>query len=116
MEIEKELMVAQKYYSEKSFFDKLKRFAGKIGQYLVHKALVLYYVALDSETPTFAKTLIFGALGYLIFPMDAIPDIIPGIGYSDDLTAIVTLFTTLFKYVSPYHIEKANKLIDKYFK
>jgi uncharacterized membrane protein YkvA (DUF1232 family) len=55
------------------------------GREVIEKALWLYYAAQQPNTPLWAKTAIYGALGYFISPIDAIPDITPVIGYADDL-------------------------------
>lgn len=80
-------------YSESSFWDKLASSAKKMGRVAVENALKLFYaVALGKASPA-QVSIIIGALGYLIFPADAIPDLIPG-GLADDagvLTAAVGL-------------------------
>ena len=58
--------------------------AGKVA-----KALMSGKVHIQS--PLWAKTVIIGALGYLICPIDAIPDIIPGVGFTDDLVIMTLL-------------------------
>ena len=51
------------------------------GETVINKALTLYYCARDTDTPAWASTIIYGALVYLINPVDAIPDILP-MGYT----------------------------------
>jgi uncharacterized membrane protein YkvA (DUF1232 family) len=50
-------------------------------------------------------------LGYLIFPFDAIPDIIPGVGYTDDVSVIVAAFSTVALYIKDEHKKLANEKI-----
>ncbi|MEX1029940.1 MAG: YkvA family protein, partial [Paenibacillaceae bacterium] len=47
--------------------------------------LGLYYAFESPNTPKKAKAIIIGALGYLIFPLDVVTDILPVIGFVDDL-------------------------------
>jgi uncharacterized membrane protein YkvA (DUF1232 family) len=55
--------------------------------------------ALDNPaTPAPLKALIIGMIGYIIFPLDAIPDMLPGIGYTDDLTAAAGVLIGVVKY------------------
>ena len=75
------------HYSERSFWGKVKRYAKQIGKATVEKALILYYVGVDSKTPKWAKGVIAASLGYLIFPLDSIPDLTPFVGYADDAGA-----------------------------
>jgi uncharacterized membrane protein YkvA (DUF1232 family) len=86
--------------SEKSFWDKLKHFAKAAGQDVVERALCLYFAAQRPDTPLWAKTVIYGALTYFISPLDAVPDITPVLGYSDDLGVLVSAVLTVAMYVS----------------
>jgi len=77
-----------KEYSEQKFFEKITGCAAQIGMELVYKALQLYYVTQRPDCPWKIKAGIFSALAYLISPLDLIPDMTPGIGYTDDLGVI----------------------------
>lgn len=59
-----------------------------LGRGLLEKALVAYYVAMDEKTPLWARTSLLGALVYLGFPVDAVPDITPFVGYADDAAVL----------------------------
>lgn len=74
-----------KQYSEKSFWSKLGKHAKDAGKKVIYSGLVLYYTLENPNIPMKAKATIYGALGYLISPIDAIPDFVPIVGYSDDL-------------------------------
>ena len=67
----------EKDYSEESFFDKILKYAKVIGVNLIYKALQLYYVLQKPDVPAADKGIIIAALGYLISPLDFIPDPIP---------------------------------------
>jgi uncharacterized membrane protein YkvA (DUF1232 family) len=45
----------------------------------------------DPRTPARSRYLPWIALAYLIFPLDIVPDLLPIIGQTDDLTVIVML-------------------------
>ena len=75
-------------YSEESFFDKILKYAKVIGVNLIFKALQLYYVLQKPDVPAADKGIIIAALGYLISPLDFIPDPIPVAGYTDDALAM----------------------------
>ncbi|MBI5331177.1 MAG: DUF1232 domain-containing protein [Betaproteobacteria bacterium] len=87
-------------YSDQGLFDVLKRFAKSIGSETVHKALCLWLVIRDSNAPAWAKAVAVGALGYLISPIDAIPDLIPFIGFTDDIAVIAAAVVTLSLYIT----------------
>ena len=102
-------------YSENRFRTKLARYALTAGQAVVEKALVLFYVLRDPSTPTRAKAIVIGALGYFIMPLDAIPDLLPGVGFSDDLGALAVAFTLVAMHIKPEHLERAKKATLRIF-
>jgi uncharacterized membrane protein YkvA (DUF1232 family) len=87
-------------YTDAGFWTKLKQFALKAGRDIVEKALWLYYAAQQPEAPTWAKAVIYGALAYFISPVDAIPDLTPGIGYVDDLGILASAIASVSMYIT----------------
>ena len=78
-----------KFYSEDSLWKKLKGFAGKAGIKVVYLALLLYYMLVDEAVDLKSKMTIGAALGYFIFPLDILPDLLPVIGFTDDLSVLL---------------------------
>lgn len=76
----------------------LNRFAARLGIKTVYMVLWLYYAL--SVVPAASKTMIWGALGYLISPVDIISDIIPFFGLTDDATVITAAFVAITKAMS----------------
>ncbi len=105
-----------KNYSEGSFWKKLLKNGRKAGMKLVYTALLLYYILEDKDVPFRAKAIIIAALGYFVFPLDAIVDITPVIGYSDDISILLFALSQVVKYVSPEIKQKAGSKIDKLFR
>jgi uncharacterized membrane protein YkvA (DUF1232 family) len=105
----------QKHYSEESFWKKLGKHALRAGKTLVEKALQLFYVVQDPSAPKWAKGVALGALGYFISPIDAIPDFIPVVGYSDDLGVIVATLLTLNACITPEIKKKAQEKLANWF-
>lgn len=103
------------HYSEDSFWEKLKKFAVKAGGEVVEKALQLYYAAQEPETPAWAKTTIFGALGYFIMPLDVIPDVMPGVGFTDDLGILVAAIGAVSMYINDDVKKKASQKMWDWF-
>jgi len=104
-----------KNHEDSSFWEKIKGFADTAGREVIEKALSLCYSLLDSDTPIWAKTVIIGALGYFISPIDAIPDLTPFIGYSDDLGALVSAVITVGAHIKAEHKAKAQETIKVWF-
>jgi len=90
----------EKDYSDNRFWDKVISFAKTAGKEVIEKALWLYYAAQNPQTPAWAKTVIYGALGYFIFPIDAIPDPTPVVGYADDLGVLAAALATVAMYIT----------------
>jgi len=102
-------------YTEQSFWEKLKNFSISAGQEVVEKALVLFYCLGDSRTPAWARSVIVGALGYFVMPIDAIADITPAVGYSDDLGVLALATATVALYINKEHRQKARKKLNAWF-
>ncbi len=102
-------------YSESGLWDKMRRYSRQAGSAFAELALTLYYTAADPNTPAWAKTVIVGALGYFIFPMDAVPDLVPGVGYVDDLGVLTAAVSTIAASVTKEHREKAKTKHREYF-
>ena len=98
-------------YSESGLWDKIRKNIAKIGVKVIYQALLLYYVAQSPNCPAKIKAGIIGALGYLISPIDLIPDIMPGIGYADDAAAIATAVALAQIYITDEIKEQAKAKI-----
>lgn len=107
--------VLQSNYSEKSFWQKLRRVAKIAGRELVEKSLCLYYAAQRPEVPPWAKATVYTALAYFILPTDAVPDPIPGIGYADDLSALTLAVMTIANYIDSSVRTRAHDKTNRWF-
>lgn len=113
-----EIKDVEKYsgnYSEEGLWNKLAKFAKKAGIKVVNVTLLLYYVLTCDEVEQKDKLLIMGALGYLILPLDLIPDSIPGLGFTDDLAALLYAYNSVKAHVTPEMEEKAKKQLQEWF-
>lgn len=102
-------------YSTASFWQKLQRQARRAGRELVEKALWLYFAAQRPQTPRWARLTVYGALAYFILPADAVPDLLPGAGYVDDLGVLTTALVTIAAYVDDEVRERAAALTARWF-
>ncbi len=103
------------YYSDGNFWKKLRDCALSAGRELVGKVLLLYYAGTDSATPMKARAIAWSALGYFILPLDMIPDITPGVGYSDDFGAVVLALGIIAAHIKPRHKETAEAKLADWF-
>ena len=93
------------------FWDKLKRVAGRIP--FVDDLVAAYYCAMDPETPLRVRGMLLGALAYFILPVDMIPDIIAGLGYTDDAAVLATVISLVASHIKPKHRAAAARALEK---
>ncbi|MCR4864871.1 MAG: DUF1232 domain-containing protein [Bacteroidales bacterium] len=114
MKAPKDLERYTAYYNAEKLWKKIKRHARKIGAKAVYYALVLYY-ALQSPTITKKdKFIIYGALGYLILPIDLLPDFLPG-GYTDDVAGLAIAIFKIARNITPEVRAKAQAKVNEWF-
>lgn len=110
--MEPELKNSEKNYSERGFWNKIKNMPSGVLQKVVYLALLLYNMLTDPDVPLKTKGLIISALGYFILPFDAIPDLLSGIGYTDDITVFLLVLKQLDNYLTPENKLKALKTME----
>ncbi len=96
-----------KHYNEQGFWTKVGGFAKAAGYQVIEKALLLYYTLQSPDCPAWARATIVGALGYFIFPIDAIPDVLVPIGYTDDAAVLAAALAAVAVHVGPEEKAKA---------
>jgi len=95
----------------KGFWPKIARTAARIP--FADQVLSVYFAARDPETPTAAKGMMLGALAYFVLPLDAIPDIFAGIGFTDDAAVFAALIATLGANIKRRHREQADEAVER---
>ncbi len=103
------------HFSEDSFWTKLKQYAAKAGRRVIERALILYFCFRDGDTPAWAKSIILGALGYFVLPLDAITDMTPGVGYGDDYGALLMAMSIVALHIKPEHEHQAGEKLRNWF-
>lgn len=88
--------------------------AKKAGKIIIQNALTLYYT-LNSDAPKWVKVIIAMALAYLVAPIDSIPDLIPVLGFSDDLGLLITVLSKIAIHIKDEYRQKARKDVDRIF-
>ena len=91
--------------------NKPKVVAGSVGAIVTTLGKLIS--ALDNPaTPGHYKALIIGAIGYIVLPVDLIPDMIPVVGYGDDLASAAGIVAAVAAY-SSFSLEELDKYIDE---
>ena len=88
------------HFSQTSLLDKVRSYFKEAGLKVIYSALHLYYAFKRKDTPLWAKNIIFGVLRYFIAPIDALPDLTPIIGYTDDLGVLSFGLVTIACYIN----------------
>ena len=88
--------------------------AKKAGKVIIQNALTLYYT-LNSDAPRWVKVIIAMALAYLVAPIDSIPDLIPVLGFSDDLGLLITVLSKIAIHIKDESRQQARQDVDRIF-
>lgn len=108
----------QKYkdrFTQKGFVEKISKIAKRAGAKLIYAALLLYYTLDSNKVSIKDKAIIIGALGYLISPLDIVPDAIPIAGLSDDLGVLIYVLYKIWDDISDDIKQKAHDKLSKWF-
>lgn len=99
-----------------SLWDGMKNYAIKVGRVAARPVLLLYYVMKSEGTPTKDKLTIFGALAYIILPIDLLnAKRLPIIGWIDEVVSLAVAVQRMQKYITPEMEAKADAQLDKWF-
>ena len=102
-------------FTKDGFLDKISKVAKRAGAKLVYEALILFYTLQSDKVSVKDKAIIIGALGYLISPLDVVPDAIPIVGLSDDLSVLVYVLQKVWGDVSDDVKQRAQEKLSKWF-
>lgn len=102
-------------FSQNDFVEKISRIAKRAGAKLVYAALLLFYTLQSDKISTKDKAIIIGALGYMISPIDVIPDAIPIAGLTDDLAVLIYVLKKIWVDVDPEVKAKAKEKLVSWF-
>lgn len=92
----------------------LVRVLRRAGRILALPALECLELLLDPHTPPPARWTVLAALTYLLVPLDLIPDLLPVIGFSDDLVALTALLGVVGRYRTAAVRQRAQRRLDRW--
>ncbi len=90
----------------RDFWGKLRRVAAHIP--FAEDLLAAYYCAFDRATPFQVKATLVAAIAYFVLPFDAIPDMLPVIGFTDDAAVLATAIRLVAGHIRPEHRDAAR--------
>ncbi len=95
----------------RSFWKKLRRLAARLP--FAEDLLAAHYCAFDRHTPLRVKAVLLGALAYFVLPADAIPDVLPVIGYTDDAAVLAAAIKLVASHMTTDHREAAQRTLAR---
>jgi uncharacterized membrane protein YkvA (DUF1232 family) len=110
-----DVMAYANKFSASDFTEKISQIAKRAGAKLVYAALILYYTLQSDKISKKDKMIIIGALGYMISPLDVIPDAIPIAGLTDDLAVLLYVLKKVWTEVDSEIKLKAKEKLSKWF-
>ncbi|MSP89898.1 MAG: DUF1232 domain-containing protein [Alphaproteobacteria bacterium] len=79
----------------------------------IFDALAAFHAATDPLTPLHVKAVLLGALAYFVLPIDAIPDFIAGLGYTDDAAVLLAAIKTVSGHITGEHRARAAAFLSE---
>jgi uncharacterized membrane protein YkvA (DUF1232 family) len=95
----------------RAFWPKLRKVASSLP--FVEDLLAAYYCAFDRETPRHVQMTLIGALGYFVLPFDAMPDVLPLLGFTDDAAVVAGVIRLVTTHITPAHREAARRTVAR---
>lgn len=74
--------------------------------------LAAYHCVRDPSTSLRVRLTLLAALAYFVMPVDAVPDIVPILGFTDDAAVLAAAIASVRSAILPEHREKARHSLD----
>jgi uncharacterized membrane protein YkvA (DUF1232 family) len=93
------------------FWSKLRSSVARVP--FAEDAVASYYCATDPSTPTKTKAILLGALAYFVMPVDAVPDFVALLGFTDDAALLMAAIQTVRAHMRPDHYDRARETLAR---
>ena len=103
-----------KYFDEIQLFDKLGVVGKKIGSKVVFYVIIMAMLIGDTKIPLKVRLVFMAALGYLILPTDLVADLLPAIGFTDDIAFLTFAISNAREYITPEVKDKAKEKMGQW--
>ncbi|TOK29991.1 hypothetical protein CGI23_04775 [Vibrio parahaemolyticus] len=101
---------------EKTFWRKMKGSVKKAGEEIAVMGIKSWLAMTDSNTAVRHKATLGGALAYFVLPTDMVPDVLAGVGFTDDMAALTLAANSVGNAITKEHEaqarEKLNSMAD----
>ncbi len=95
----------------RNFWRKTRRVAARLP--FSEDLLAAYYCAFDRATPLQVKGTLIGAIAYFVLPVDALPDLMPALGFTDDAVVLATAVRLVASSIQPAHRDAARTKLEE---
>jgi uncharacterized membrane protein YkvA (DUF1232 family) len=95
----------------RGFWKKARKVAARLP--FAEDLLAAWYCAFDRDTPLQVKAALIGALAYFVLPFDAVPDVLPFLGFADDAAILATALRMVANHLTPAHRAAAQRKLDE---
>lgn len=79
----------------------------------IDELVAAYYCAMDPATPFRVRATLIAALFYFVVPLDVVPDIIAGFGFTDDVAVLTAALSALRGHIRPVHRRQAREALAR---
>ena len=90
---------------------KLRRAIGSID--FAREAVAAWYCARDPATPARVKAILIGALAYFLLPPDVMPDVLIGLGFTDDAAVFWAAWQAVSSHITEDHRQQADIALER---
>ncbi|EPI4817439.1 YkvA family protein [Vibrio alginolyticus] len=101
---------------EKNFWRKMKGSVKKAGEEIAVMGIKSWLAMADSNTSVRHKAILGGALAYFVLPTDMVPDVLAGVGFTDDMAALTLAANSVGNAITKEHEaqarEKLNSMVE----
>ncbi|EOX4903406.1 YkvA family protein [Vibrio sp. 665] len=97
---------------EKTFWRKMKGSVKKAGEEIAVMGIKSWLAMADSNTSVRHKAILGGALAYFVLPTDMVPDVLAGVGFTDDMAALTLAANSVGNAITDEHEEQAREKLS----
>ncbi|EGQ8040571.1 TPA: DUF1232 domain-containing protein [Vibrio alginolyticus] len=97
---------------EKTFWRKMKGSVKKAGEEIAVMGIKSWLAMTDSNTSVRHKAILGGALAYFVLPTDMVPDLLAGVGFTDDMAALTLAANSVGNAITDEHEERAREKLS----
>lgn len=97
---------------EKTFWRKMKNSVKKAGEEIAVMGIKSWLAMADSNTSVRHKAILGGALAYFVLPTDMVPDVLAGVGFTDDMAALILAANSVGNAITDEHEEQAREKLS----